>query len=92
MKKQNVSLKKLNLSKSNIATLSSNTIVGGTLFDMTDNGCGPEKSVWPDICPVSHNCPTANCPTYECQSFACNSAFCESVACESAFCISIAVC
>jgi hypothetical protein len=86
MKKQTVLLKKLNLTKSKVASINSNQIVGGTLYDMTDNGCGPEMSVWPNICPVSHNCPpathtcqTVNCQSFACQSFACGSVFCASV-------------
>ncbi|WP_298426193.1 hypothetical protein [uncultured Kordia sp.] len=65
MKKQKVSLKKLNLSKSKVASVNSNHVVGGYLFFLTDNGCGSEYSVWPDICPISHNCPPAHtdgCP------------------------------
>jgi len=85
MKKQNVSLKKLNPSKSNVAKLSTNIIVGGgTFLCITDNGCGPKKSVWPDICPATHGCPPATqactvaCDTFACQSFACQSIFCAS--------------
>ncbi|WP_046756951.1 hypothetical protein [Kordia jejudonensis] len=83
MKKLKVSLKKLKLSKSKVASFDANQVAGGYLFELTDNGCGPEYSVWPDICPVSHNCPP---PTHTCQTVNCNSFACESIVCHSAVC------
>jgi hypothetical protein len=91
MKKQKVSLKKLNLTKSKVAQLSTNTIVGGgTFVCLTDNGCGPQMSVWPNVCPISHNCPPN---THTCQTVACESVFCGSIVCASmVVCASRVVC
>ncbi|WP_430412359.1 hypothetical protein [Kordia sp.] len=89
MKKQKVSLKKLNLSKTKVASFTENNILGGGSFlCLTDNGCGPEMSVWPNICPISHNCPPAThtCQTVNCNSFACQSVVCESIVCASVVC------
>lgn len=83
MKKQKVSLKKLQLTKSKVSYLNASHVTGGgTIFFLTDNGCGPEKSVWPDICPISHNCPPASnaCPTYACQTVFCQSTLCDQTA------------
>ena len=82
MKKQKVSLKKLCLSKSKIATLGTNRILGGgTLVCFTDGDeCKPKKSVYPDICPQTTGCPPA---TLDCNSFVCPSVVCVSLVCAS---------
>jgi len=83
MKKQKVSLKKLSLSKSKVATLGTNRIVGGgTIVCITEgNECKPKKSVYPDICPATDGCPpqTAGCQTIDCYSIFCQSIFCQTV-------------
>ncbi|WP_114904866.1 hypothetical protein [Kordia sp. SMS9] len=73
MKKQKLLLKKLQLSKSKVSNFSTHQIVGGSFLCVTDTCCGPPKSVYPDICPVSDGCPNPSdaCPSAACHSFDC---------------------
>ncbi|WP_298515698.1 hypothetical protein [uncultured Kordia sp.] len=73
MKKQKVSLKKLQLSKSKVSQLNTNDIVGGgTNFCVTVFACYD----------------TFDCvlPTFDCDSFTCITVACQSTACPTFVC------
>ncbi|MEM6720422.1 MAG: hypothetical protein AAF611_13940 [Bacteroidota bacterium] len=67
MKKQKVSLKKLQLSKSKVSDLTTNQVVGGSFVCYT-NGCVITTGCQPTAdCPVTTGCPiTTNCLTDGC--------------------------
>lgn len=72
MKKQNVLLKKLALSKSKVSNLTKNQVVGGSFTCYTNGcmitvGCDPLTS----DCPVpTSDCPSINCLTLDCKTLA----------------------
>ncbi|PTX59496.1 hypothetical protein C8N46_10985 [Kordia periserrulae] len=80
MKKQNVLLKKLHLSKSKISNLTSEQIVGGSFVCATV------------ICNATDDCkdPTDSCPdpspTVDCDTFLCVSAVCQTAVCVTFYC------
>lgn len=74
MKKQKVSLKKLQLSKSKVSNLTTNQVVGGSFFCHT-NGC-----LITEGCPITIGCtspsddcpaPTTDCPSINCLTIDC---------------------